>query len=73
MQQSMNDLKNTVDIDKTSVLTSAQDSLKAKVKESNVTLVRTKSVSFRFYLKRYFIAFLIHQIIEFGKFEKQIR
>ena len=48
MQQSMNDLKNTVDLDKTSALTSAQDSLKAKVKESNVTLVRTKNVIFYF-------------------------
>lgn len=46
----MNDLSNVIDLDtvrdKTAKLQAKQESFKSKVKESGVTLERTKNVSF---------------------------
>lgn len=49
VQQSINDLRNSVDLDsqdKAANIQAKQESLKSKVKESGVTLERTKIVSF---------------------------
>jgi hypothetical protein len=51
VQQSINDLKNSVDLDsqdKAANIQAKQESLKSKVKESGVTLERTKVVSIFF-------------------------
>ena len=49
MQNSIEDLKNSINLDvkdKSSNIIAKQESLKSKVKESGVTLERTKNVSF---------------------------
>ena len=55
VQKSILELKNSVDvdsIDKSSNIVAKQESLKSKVKESGVTLERTKIVIIKFFPKK---------------------